>query len=130
MLVFHIGFNSARRYGRHPEPHSHWRGDPWRFWQQFGFSQSIVLRFCEPAICFLISYFTSAIDPFFSIWIGLAAVALLVKQQFEYFGLRRRVVDMVDSRIESQQLTGAVDQYTNPPGARQEGFHRAHLPRR
>jgi hypothetical protein len=128
MLVFQVGFNSARRYARYAEPHSYWRGEPWSVWQQFGFSPGIVRRFCEPGICFLISYFASPIDPFFSAWLGAAAISLFVKEQAEYFGMRRRVWDMVDSRIESQELTSAVDQYTNRRGGREEGFHRAHLP--
>jgi hypothetical protein len=130
MLIFHLGFNSARRWGRHPEPHTYWRGEPWRMWQQFGFTDSAVRRFCEPAICLGISYFTSLIDPFFAGWLGAAAISLFAKEQIEYFALRRRVWDMTDSRIESQELTAAVDQYTNPRGGRQEGFNRAHLPNR
>lgn len=130
MLIFHQGFNLARQHGRHPEPHTYWRGEPLRVWQQFGFADSTVRRFCEPAICLIIAYFTSVIDPFLSCWVGTAAISLFAKEQIEYFALRRRVWDMTDSRIESQELTAAVDQYTNPRSGRLEGIHRANLPNR
>lgn len=127
-VAYHGISNLLRRQHDGQEHHSYSTGESLSLWKRFRFSQATVRRGLEPALCLMIGGIISPWDMMLAAWIVGAGFSLFIKEQLHSFHLRRRVLDMVDSRIESQQLNSTVTQYLTP--RREEGkiSNRAHLP--
>lgn len=128
MMTYQFGSIGARRHQGIHEPHTYSEGSSWMLWRQFGIQQTAVQRYMEPAACLLVARLVFPVDPFFSVWIGASAVCLFIKHQVVRFRLALRVADMADSRIESQEMSSAVERYLNPRSGQAEGLHRARFP--
>jgi hypothetical protein len=108
-----------------PPRHSHYEGDSLRFWRNAGVSQERAQRHFEPALCLLAAVIFAPFLPVLSLWLGGAGIALFTKDLTTRSRMRRRVQDAVDSRIESQQTSAAVDAHLRPHAQAAERFHRA-----
>jgi hypothetical protein len=129
MSIYHIGVTWARPSGRSPGRYSYSTGDSWPIWRNSGLRPTTVQRYIEPAICVVIAGLITPFDLALSLWVVASGMALFIKEQLGLFRSRRRVLDSVDSRIESQQLNELVTQQLNPRADEAEGFHRARVAR-
>lgn len=57
----------------------------------------------------------SRIDHSLAYWITAGAIAVFIEEQLARFQIRRRVLDAIDGRIDSQILHGRVQDRLSPP---------------
>lgn len=72
-------------------------------------SDWVLYRFIEPGICLVAGILIKYMDPVTGFWIILASVALFIKNQMVFNAQRGRVLDIVDARIESVAMQGALE---------------------
>jgi hypothetical protein len=84
--------------------HSFSSGEPWLIWQRLPVSTTVVKRYFEPALCFLISCVISILDFALGHWLLLASIALFIKGQVLRARLRARRLDAFDNRAETERL--------------------------
>jgi hypothetical protein len=72
-------------------------------------SDWMLYRFVEPGLCFIAGMLIKFIDPVTGIWVILASVALFVKNQMVFNAQRGRLLDVIDARIESAAMQGALE---------------------
>jgi drug/metabolite transporter superfamily protein YnfA len=97
--------------------HSFGTGVPLGAWRVVRASDLTLQRYVQPPCCFLFALGLSRWDRALAYWIGAASLAVFVEEQLARFGMRRRVLDTIDGRIESQTLYGRVQQRISPPPA-------------
>ena len=90
--------------------HSFATGVPLGFWRFLRVSDMALQRYVQPCACLLAAIGLSRWDRALAYWIGGASVAVLIEEQLARFQMRRRVLDTIDGRIESQTLYGRVQQ--------------------
>lgn len=71
--------------------------DDWKFY-----------RFLEPLLCYMMAQTLAPTDAFLSTWLLIASVALFIKNNMVYFDQRSRMMDFMDSHIESVYLQAAL----------------------
>jgi hypothetical protein len=72
-------------------------------------SDWMLYRFVEPGLCFIAGMLIKSVDPVTGIWVILASVALFVKNQMVFNAQRGRLLDVIDARIESAAMQGALE---------------------
>lgn len=97
--------------------HSHATGCPLGPWRILRVSDVTLQRYVEPTACLLAAVGLARWDRVLAWWIGAASVAVFVEEQLARFGMRRRVLDSIDGRIESQTLYGRVQERLSPSAA-------------
>jgi hypothetical protein len=128
MVIYQVAYYAARRQIGGAEPHSYWPGDSWAMWEQFGIHQTIVRRYIEPGLCFLFAWLSFGFDPYFSAWVGAGGFSIFAKEQIIRLDRIRRALEMIDSRIESQETRSSVEEFLSPRHRERERGHRPHLP--
>ena len=101
-----------RRNRRGEVFHSYYDGDSFQwFYRVFGENNSNVARFWEPLFVFMLGFFLSVMfrQSNFVQWTMLGAFALFIKANVEFNIWRHRVLDVIDSRIESKNMQAAVE---------------------
>ena len=100
----------------------------WRIWQRnrqgiawhsasFGVSRFTALpvsdwvlyRFVEPGICLVAGFIIKTVDPVMGIWVIAASISLFIKNQMVFNDQRARLLDIIDARIESAAMKGALE---------------------
>ena len=102
----------VRRNRRGEVFHSYYDGDSFQwFYRVFGEDNSNVARFWEPLLVFLLGFLLSVMfrQSNFIQWTALGSFALFVKATIEYDVWRHRVLDVIDSQIESKNMQAAVE---------------------
>ena len=79
----------------------------------------ILYRFVEPLVCLVIGLFLRYLDPATGIWLIIASIALFIKNQMVFAASRGRFLDVIDARIESAAMQGALQ---GPSKAGTAGF--------
>lgn len=97
--------------------HSLSTGIPFGFWRFIRASDATLQRYVQPVVCMLAALGLSRWDKALAYWIGAASLAVFMEEQLSRLGMRRRVLDSIDSRIESQTLYGRVQERTSPTPA-------------
>jgi hypothetical protein len=123
-----FSYNRFRRLHGLPEPHSGSTGVPFAFWSRIGVAPSITLNVIEPALCIVSGLVVVRFDPFFATWLIGAGSSLVLRGILNRFTLGNRVDDMLDSRLESEQLRSAMERDPNEQQSRENQPHHAHLP--
>lgn len=73
------------------------QADDWKFY-----------RVLEPLLCYMLAQTLKPTDAFLSTWLLIASIALFLKNNLIYFEQRGRMLDLMDSHIESTYLQGAL----------------------
>lgn len=97
--------------------HSFATGRPLGFWRILRVSDLTLQRYVQPTLCGLAALALSRWDQALAYLIGAASMAVFVEEQLARFGMRRRVLDSIDGRIESQTLYGRVQERIAPATA-------------
>jgi len=100
--IGHWVASQNRTGGEHVHSYSH--GKPWSIWRKVPVSTATVQQYLEPAICCIIAHILSGLDPVFAYWLFFSGMALFVKEQVVRAQLRTRRLDLLDNRIEAQQI--------------------------
>ena len=129
LAFWHFIYLFVRRSRSIAEPHSQSAGESWGGWQRFGFDETIVQRYLEPALCALVGCIIFLIDPFLGFWLMASGAALFVKQQISRFKTNRRIMDALDAKLEAQRLNAALTKAQQRPAQRAQKSHRAYFPR-
>lgn len=82
-------------------------------------------RFMEPALCLLLGRLIHPMDGLLGTYITIAAVALFIKNNMAYNQMRGRMLDMIDSAIESSYLAESLK---GRPKEQTAGFSAVPLP--
>ncbi len=98
--------------------HSFSRGRPMGFWRIVRGSDAVIERYVQPGACAFVALGLASWDRALACWIGVASVALFIEEQLGRLQMRRRVLDTIDGRIESQTLYGQVQERIAPMSAR------------
>ena len=128
-IICHLFHVFHRRRLSAAEPHSSSTGDSWKIWQHFGFSQTTVQRYLEPALCWVVGWIVSVPDPFLGFWLMASAVSLLIKEQISRVKITRRIIDAHDAKIAAQSLNNGLRQYQQGTAQGVQKSHRAHFAR-
>ncbi len=113
LTTFHLANIWLRRKGP-AGIHTHATGRPWDFWRFLGLNDMTLQRYIQPIACLLVALGLTRMDRFLAYWIMVGSVAVFVEEQLARFQMRRRVLDVIDSRIESQTLYGRVQDRISP----------------
>lgn len=116
LIVCHI-FCIILRRNKPATIHSFSTGRPLEFWRFIRASDTTLQRYVQPAACLLVALGLSRWDLALAWWIGAASVAVFVEEQLARLQMRRRVLDTIDGRIESQTLYGRVQERISPTDA-------------
>jgi len=127
-IIYHYIHAFQRRRLSAAEPHSSSAGESWKIWQTFGFTQTTVQRYIEPAFCWIVGLLVSMQDPFLGVWLKASGFALFIKEQIKRFKTNRRIIDATDAKLEAQALNASLKQYQPGPGQGAQKSHRAHFP--
>jgi len=92
-------------------------GRPIGFWRILRLSDAALQRYVQPAACALTALWLARWDRPLAYWIGAASFAVFIEEQLARFGMRRRVLDTIDGRIDSQVLYGKVQERLAPVSA-------------
>jgi hypothetical protein len=65
-------------------------------------------RFLEPLLCYLMAKALQPTDGLLGTWLLIASIALFIKNNMMYFDMRGRMLDHMDSHIESVYLQAAL----------------------
>lgn len=109
MTAYHIG-SMWLRGNRAGEVHSYSTGRPFRVWRYLGFTDMTLQRYIQPAACSLLARGISSEDRVLAHWICMASIAVFVEEQVSRARIRTRVLDVIDSRIESKTLFARVQE--------------------
>lgn len=123
--LYHAASALFDRPADSPPRHSHYEGDSLVFWRKAGVSNERAQRYLEPALCLLAAVICAPFLPVLALWVGAAGIALFTKNFTARLRMNRRVQDAVDSRIESQQTSAAVEARLRPQAQATDRFHRA-----
>jgi len=117
LTAYHIACTWLRRK-KAATIHSYSRGRPMGVWRIFRAEDEIVARYFQPSACALVAISLARWDKALGWWIGAASVAVFVEEQVGRVQMRRRVLDTIDGRIESQALYGQVQERIAPVSAK------------
>ena len=110
--MFHVLGSRLRR--NYTEIHSRSMGRPWKIWSRLPLSDVTICRYAQPLSSLLLSGLIGMVDEPLAYWIGACAVSLFIKEQESRRKLRTRVLDAIDSRIESKTLNDNIQVRLNP----------------
>lgn len=120
LLVWHF-FSIHRR--QFVSIHTYSSGASWSFWGRFGFGTLISRAFVEPGFLICLGVVLSNWDVAVAAWLQCAGVCLAVKEAISAWNRRHRVLDAIDTRIESEQMNEAIRRRTTPKGRRAQSTH-------
>jgi hypothetical protein len=110
--------------------HSRYEGDSLPVWQRLGLSQDAAQRFGEPLGSVLLGLLLLPIVPVVGVWFAGAGIAQAVKEFLNRARANRRILDTLDNRIESQQMSTAMNRYLHVASDDAQRFHTARLAHR
>lgn len=108
-----------RRHQRGEYWHSRYSGTPHFFWflipTPFGpLPEHIVKRGLEPLLVWGIATLVKPLDPALSFYLSFAAVALLVRANFEHYFSKKRLLDVLDEQLDAQMFNAAILEAKQP----------------
>lgn len=117
LTAYHLASMWLRRE-KPAETHTYATGAPFRVWQRLSVSDAALRRYVQPCACALVAAGISRIDSVLAIWLVAASLAVFVEEQLARVQMRKRVLDMIDGRIDSQSLqTGVREKLTGTTSA-------------
>jgi len=112
-----VGYHLATMWRRRGEPavvHSYATGRPFRYWQYLGCTDLTLQRYVQPSVCFVVALGLSRLGSAVPYWMAAASLTVFVEEQLARFQMRRRVLDVIDGRIDSKLLHGRVEEKLSP----------------
>ena len=95
--------------------HSQSSGRSWGFWQSLTVKLWLVQLVFEPGLLILVGWLIQPRDQPLASWLVASGVCLFVKNAISQWKRYFHLLDVVDSRIEGEQISDAVRQHTAPP---------------
>ena len=96
------------------ETHSFGTGVPWIFCERLSSLLNFITRYAEPIIAFGLGHIIERYDAGVGFWWKGVALGMFVRGQVFRQRARTRLLEAVDSRIESKQLQTALTARTSP----------------
>ena len=94
--------------------HSHSSGTSWVFWQSLTVKLWLVQLVFEPGLLFLTGWLIQPRDQALAFWLVASGGCLFVKNSISQWKQYFHLLDVVDSRIEGEQMSDAVRRHTAP----------------
>lgn len=116
-VAYHL-FSMWRRQKKPATMHSYGTGRPFRCWQYLGCTDFTIQRYVQPSVCFLVALGIYRIGSAVACWLAAASIAVFFEEQLARFQIRRRVLDVIDGRIDSQLLHGRVEERLSPAASK------------
>jgi hypothetical protein len=111
LVCFHI-VSMLRR--QNSSVHSYSSGAPWPFWHRFCAKPMVVDLILEPGFLLVVGLLLVSHDDALAIWFQLSALSLFFKRAVSSWKKWHHLMDVLDTRVEGEQLNEAVRQRTVP----------------